>query len=165
MNATTFTDAELQEAWNKVKPMYANDTLVAAVIFPGSIDSVRAAIRKFRGVEPIFREMSGSSAGRWHVTTKDAAPYDPSAPPVEPIKVALATTTPSGIRTQASAKATASWNGRFYIPMKPVADNEELALAGDRLMFRHGSPTLPASEMFVAHKGQLTSGWVLGVFE
>ena len=52
---------------------------------------------------------------------------------------------------------------RAYNPVDPQADSVELSEKGDRLMFRHnakqGFPNL-----FIAPKGELTSGWVLGIF-
>lgn len=57
----------------------------------------------------------------------------------------------------------ARFEGIFYEPINPIADNDELASRGERLMIRHGSPTQPDSQLFFAPKGELTSGWVLGI--
>lgn len=61
-------------------------------------------------------------------------------------------------------------NGRAYeVLMTPasgiVADSDELAAKGERLMFRHGSPTQREnSGLFVAPQGEMRSGFVLGLF-
>ncbi len=58
------------------------------------------------------------------------------------------------------------WNGRNYAALiTPKADSKALSELGDRLIFHHGSPTMPESEMVIAQRGIITSGWVLGVFE
>lgn len=53
------------------------------------------------------------------------------------------------------------YRGNVYRPVQPGADNEAWAEEGRRLMFAHGTRDL---EFFVAPKGVLTSGWVIGVF-
>ena len=53
------------------------------------------------------------------------------------------------------------WN--YWPLIAPVADSDELASLGPRLMLRHGSPTRPDLEIFVAPENELTSGWVIGV--
>ena len=54
-----------------------------------------------------------------------------------------------------------------YAPVAGGAlpDSEYLAALGDRLMFRHGSPTQPKLALFVAPRGILHAGWVIGVFD
>ena len=48
-----------------------------------------------------------------------------------------------------------------YFPVTPRADSPELADDSARLMFRHNSGTAPSS-IFIAYKGTMSSGWVLG---
>lgn len=63
-------------------------------------------------------------------------------------------------------KSYSTYCGRNYSPVLVVqADTEALATLGERLMFRHGSPTQPNLTLFVAQKGVLHAGWVIGVFD
>lgn len=62
----------------------------------------------------------------------------------------------------------ALYNGRAYAVVMnttsgTVGDSVELAEKGDRLMFRHGH-RLENAELFVAPKGEMCSGFVLGLF-
>lgn len=51
----------------------------------------------------------------------------------------------------------------YYWPLAPVADSVELAELGQRIMFRHGSPTQPDLNIFIAPKDELTAGFVIGI--
>lgn len=55
------------------------------------------------------------------------------------------------------------FHGRFYHPIPPQADNDELADKGDRLILKHVICQEP--KIFVAPKGTLYAGWVIGVME
>jgi hypothetical protein len=54
---------------------------------------------------------------------------------------------------------TALLNGIIYEPIVPCADTDALADLGERLMLRHAMP----SSIFVAPKGELNAGWVIGL--
>lgn len=59
------------------------------------------------------------------------------------------------------------YQGRAYQPIQTVnsgivGDSDVLCEKGDRLMFRHDRRV--GSELFVAPKGELCSGFVLGLF-
>ena len=47
----------------------------------------------------------------------------------------------------------------MYIPVNPTADTDELADQSQRLMFIHRRDE---SHLFIASRGTLYSGWVLG---
>ncbi len=76
----------------------------------------------------------------------------------------------TGNRTREDGMNYALYNGRAYEVLMNttsgiVADSDDLANKGDRLMFRHGSPThREDSGLFVAPKGTMCSGFVLGLF-
>lgn len=52
--------------------------------------------------------------------------------------------------------------GIEYKPTAITADSEALAAQGRRLIFRHGHATQPQSELLIAERDELHSGWVLG---
>lgn len=56
------------------------------------------------------------------------------------------------------------YNERPYCPMHPVADNDELAEQCDRLMLYHNTQQRSSPEFRIAPKGELTAGWVIGLF-
>lgn len=57
--------------------------------------------------------------------------------------------------------AKCTFEDRFYTPIDPQADSDQLAEQGDRLMLYHlpwGNPKL-----FVAKQHELSGGWVIGM--
>jgi hypothetical protein len=64
-------------------------------------------------------------------------------------------------------KPYSTYCDQHYSPVAGGAlpDTEYLAALGDRLMFRHGSATRPKLALFVAPRGILHAGWVIGVFD
>lgn len=64
-------------------------------------------------------------------------------------------------------KSYSTFCDQSYSPVAGGAlpDSEYLAGLGDRLMFKHGSATEPKLALFVAPKGVLHAGWVIGVFD
>ena len=57
------------------------------------------------------------------------------------------------------------YQGRRYEPCVPCGDSETLCERGDRLMAHHGGASDPEFKVFVAPKGVIHAGWVLGIFE
>jgi hypothetical protein len=57
---------------------------------------------------------------------------------------------------------TPNYFGRNYHAVPPQADTDVLAAQGERLMLKHQ----PGAEPYfvVAFAGELTAGWVVGVF-
>ena len=62
------------------------------------------------------------------------------------------------------AKWKTVYQGRTYQPTTPTGDFDALASEGDRLMFRHDI-TKDGPEFFVAPRGELNAGWVIGIFK
>jgi hypothetical protein len=64
-------------------------------------------------------------------------------------------------------KSYSTYCDQHYSPVAGGAlpDTEYLASLGDRLMFRHGSATQSKLALFVAPRGVLHAGWVIGVFD
>jgi len=54
------------------------------------------------------------------------------------------------------------FNGHPYRPCVPVADTDELAEKGRRLMVVH---TYDGPIIAVAQEGVMSAGWVIGIFE
>ena len=54
------------------------------------------------------------------------------------------------------------FKNRPYTPTKPTPDDTESCDTFDRLMLRHNREDQP--ELFIAPRGELTAGWVVGVF-
>jgi hypothetical protein len=51
----------------------------------------------------------------------------------------------------------------YYCPIAPMADCDELAELGNRVMMAHGTSTKPDLQIWIAPKNQLTYGYVIGI--
>lgn len=55
------------------------------------------------------------------------------------------------------------YNNRRYQPVSPQPDTDEMAAQGDRLMLRHNEAGASPG-FYVAKRGELCSGWTIGIF-
>lgn len=53
----------------------------------------------------------------------------------------------------------------LFDPIPPRADSQEIADAGERLMYRTDGHIFRRVKLFVAARGILTAGWVIGLIK